>query len=93
MASKARAGAPVTIAGTAPSELPAGTVLSLERFVATDTKGSGSFEPVANVQTVVRSDGTYSLTFEVNQPGRYGYTLGAGLDQQWVGVEFQLKTT
>lgn len=92
-ASKARAGAPVTIAGTAPSELPAGTVLSLERFVATDTKGSGSFEPVANVQTVVRSDGTYSLTFEVNQPGRYGYTLGAGLDQQWVGVEFQLKTT
>ncbi len=91
--SKAKAGAPVTISGTAPTELKPGTVLSLERFVATDKKGSGHFEPVAATSTVVKSDGTFELTFEVNQPGRYGYTLGAGLNEEWIGIEFQLKTT
>ena len=90
---RAKAGTPVTLSGTAPSELKSGTVLSLERFVPTDKKGSGHFEPVGNVSTVVRSDGTYSLTFELNQKGRYGYTFGAGLNEEWLGVEFQLKTT
>jgi hypothetical protein len=91
--SKAKAGAPVTISGTAPAELKAGTVLSLERFVPTDRKGSGHFEPVGSTSTVVKADGTFELTFEVNQPGRYGYTLGAGLNEEWIGIEFQLKTT
>jgi hypothetical protein len=92
-AHKAKAGTPVTIAGTAPKELPAGTVLTLERFVPTDKQGSGSFAPVGAVSTVVQSDGSFSLTFEVNEKGRYGYTLGAGQGQQWIGIEFQLKTT
>lgn len=90
---KAKAGAPVTISGSAPTELKPGTVLSLERFVATDKKGSGHFEPVGNTSTVVKSDGTFALTFEVNQQGRFGYTLGAGLNEEWIGIEFQLKTT
>lgn len=90
---KAKAGAPVTITGTAPSEVKPGTVLTLERFVPTDKKGSGSFEPVGSVSTVVKADGTFELTFEVNQAGRYGYTLGAGLNEEWIGIEFQLKTT
>lgn len=89
---KARAGAPVTISGTAPAELKPGTVLSLERFVPTDRKGSGHFEPVGSTSTVVKADGTFELTFEVHQPGRYGYTLGAGLNEEWIGIEFQLKT-
>lgn len=90
---KAAAGTPVTISGTAPAEVPAGTVLTLERFIPTDKKGSGSFTPVGNVITVVQSDGTFALTFEVNEVGRYGYTLGAGIGEEWVGIEFQLKTT
>jgi hypothetical protein len=87
------AGDPITITGSAPAEVPAGTVLTLERFVPTDKKGSGSFTAVGDVITVVQSDGTFSLTFELNEPGRYGYTLGAGIGEEWVGIEFQIKTT
>ena len=90
---RAKAGAPVTIKGTAPSYVKPGATLTLERFVPTDKKGSGSFEPVGNVQTVVAADGTFVLTFEVNQKGRYGYTLGTAQNFEWVGIEFQLKTT
>ena len=91
--SRAKAGRPVTLSGTAPAELKPGTELTLERFVPTDKRGSGHFEPVGNVTTVVKPDGSYSLTFELNQKGRYGYTFGAGLNEEWLGVEFQLKTT
>jgi hypothetical protein len=90
---RAPAGAPVTISGTAPAELKPGTTLILQRFVPTDKKGSGHFESVDSVQTVVAADGSFTLTFEVNQQGRYGYTLGAGLNEEWIGIEFQLKTT
>lgn len=90
---RAKAGAPVTISGTAPSYVKPGTTLTLNRFVPTDKKGSGSFEPVGNVSTVVKADGTFELTFEVNQKGRYGYTLGTAQNFEWVGIEFQLKTT
>jgi len=91
--SKARAGTPVTISGAAPKEVPPGTILTLERFTATDKKGSGSFSPVGDVTTVVQEDSTFVLTFEINETGRYGYTLGADIGEQWVGIEFQLKTT
>jgi hypothetical protein len=91
--SKAPAGTPVTVSGRAPAALKAGAVLTLERFVPTDRRGSGHFESVDSVQTTVKPDGTFSLTFEVNQPGRFGYTLGAGLNEEWIGIEFQLKTT
>ena len=90
---RAKAGAPVTIKGTAPSYVKPGTTLTLERFVATDKKGSGSFEPVGSRQTVVAADGTFALTFEINEKGRYGYTLGTAQNFEWVGIEFQLKTT
>jgi hypothetical protein len=92
-AHRAAAGAPVTISGTAPKEVPPGTILTLERFTATDKRGSGSFAPMGDVTTVVREDSTFGLTFEVNEKGRYGYTLGAGIGEQWIGIEFQLKTT
>ena len=92
-AHRANAGTPVTLKGTAPKEVAPGTVLTLERFVPTDKKGSGSFAPVGNVATVVKPDGSFTLVFEVNETGRYGYTFGAALGQQWVGIEFQLKTT
>jgi len=87
------AGAPVTIQGTAPSEVKPGQILTLNRFVPTDKYGSGSFESVPGVQTQVATDGTFQLTFEINQVGRYGYTLGTAVGQEWVGMEFQLRTT
>ena len=87
------AGAPVTIQGTAPSEVKPGTILTLNRFVPTDKFGSGSFESVPGVQTQVATDGTFQLTFEINQVGRYGYTLGTAVGEEWVGMEFQLRTT
>lgn len=87
------AGAPVTIQGTAPSEVKPGTILTLKRFVPTDKYGSGSFEPVPGVQTQVATDGTFQLTFEINQVGRYGYSLGTVVGDEYVGMEFQLRTT
>ncbi len=89
---RAKAGAPVTVSGTAPAELVPGTILTLERFIPTDKKGSGHFEPVDSVHAAVAADGSFSLTFEVNLTGVFGYSLGAGLDEQWIGLEFQLKT-
>lgn len=95
--SKAPAGAPVTITGTATGPVKPGTVLTLNRFVPTDRRGSGSFEPVGNVQTVVAADGTFSLTFEINEKGRYGYDIRADLPlsvtDEILVIEFQLKTT
>lgn len=87
------AGAPVTIQGTAPAEVKPGSILTLNRFVPTDKFGSGSFESVPGVQTQVATDGTFQLTFEINQVGRYGYTLGTAVGEEWVGMEFQLRTT
>ncbi|MBI1352055.1 MAG: hypothetical protein GC156_13165 [Actinomycetales bacterium] len=95
--SKAPAGSPVTIKGTAGGTIKPGTVLTLNRFAATDRFGSGSMEPVGDIQTVVAADGTFSLTFEINERGLYGYDLLANIpvsvtDEVYV-IEFQLKTT
>ena len=37
--------------------------------------------------------GVATLYALLAQPGRFGYTLGAGLNEEWIGIEFQLKTT
>ena len=92
---RAPAGAPVTITGTATSPIEPGMALVLQRFVPTDKKGSGFFQPVANAQTIVAADGTFSLTFEINERGRYGYDLIAQIPDSLEAhvIEFQLKTT
>jgi len=89
---KAPAGTPITISGTAPSYVKPGAVMQLSRFVATDKKGSGHFENLP-VSTVVKNDGTFELTFELNVPGTYGYGLGVDEEFDWVGIEFQVTTT
>ncbi len=89
---RAPAGAPVTISGTAPEGMAPGSVMKLTRFVATDKKGSGHFEDLP-IQTVVKADGTFELTFELNQKGTYGYGLGVSEEFDWLGIEFQLTTT
>lgn len=92
--SKAKAGTPVTISGTTKSPITPGTVLTLNRFTPTDKKGSGSFTPVGNTSTIVAADGTFSLTFEINEKGLYGYDLLAQTNgDEALIIEFQLKTT
>lgn len=92
-AHKAKAGVPITISGKAPAPLTPGTILTLKRFVATDRLGSGTFVPVGNAITAVQADQSYTLVFELDQRGVYGYTLGAVSGDQWLGTEFQVKTT
>lgn len=91
-AENVKAGAPVTIKGTAPAAVEPGTVLELKRFVPTDRKGSGSFESLG-ISTQVATDRTFSLTFEINTKGVDGYSLGSVEGEEWIGMEFQLKTT
>lgn len=88
----APAGAPITISGTAPDVIKPGTTLQLSRFVATDRQGSGHFEDLP-IRTKVKSDGTFELTFELNVPGTFGYGLGADMEFDWLGIEFQVTTT
>ncbi|HEY7821581.1 MAG TPA: hypothetical protein VIG24_02045, partial [Acidimicrobiia bacterium] len=89
---KAPAGAPITISGTAPDVVDPGAVMQLSRFIATDKRGSGHFENLP-VSTVVKDDRTFELTFELNVPGRYGYGLGVSEEFDWIGIEFQVTTT
>lgn len=90
---RAPAGSPITISGDASQYLPPGTVLQLSRFVPTDKLGSGHAEDLP-AQTVVKDDGTYELTFELNQKGTFGYSLTAETGGDEVNVvEFQITTT
>lgn len=91
-ASKAVAGMPITLSGKAPSVLKPGTILQLSRFVPTDLQGSGSFVPLSGVITAVQADQSYSITFELNEKGVYGYNLGAPSGEEMITVEFQVKT-
>jgi hypothetical protein len=91
--SKAKAGTPITLSGKAPREITAGQILTLNRFVPTDNRGSGHFEAVSGALAAVQADGSYSLTMELDDKGVYGYTVGVAVGEEWVGVEFQVKTT
>lgn len=91
---RAPAGSPITLSGTAdaPAVEP-GAVLTLTRFVPTDKAGSGHFEDLP-FQTVVKDDGTFELTFELNQKGTYGYSLTTPVTtDEPLGIEFQITTT
>ncbi|MEZ5115884.1 MAG: hypothetical protein R2737_06420 [Candidatus Nanopelagicales bacterium] len=85
----------VLLTGTAPSFAKPGQVLTLKRFVPTDNKGSGYMVSVG-AQTKVNKDGSYTLHMQLGRTGLYGYTVGystGGSSPEWVGVEFQLRTT
>lgn len=92
-ASKAKAGTPITLSGKAPSQVKPGTILQLGRFVPTDMQGSGSIVPLSGVITAVQADQSYSLTFELNEQGVYGYSLGTSVGDEVLVIEFQVKTT
>ena len=90
---RAPAGSPITLRGTATAPIEPGTVLQLSRFVPTDKVGSGHLENLP-VSTKVKSDGTFELTFELNQKGTYGYSLTAPVTtDEPLGIEFQITTT
>lgn len=91
---RAPAGSPITLSGTAdPAGVKPGSVLTLTRFVPTDKQGSGHFEDLP-IQTVVKADGTFELTFELNQKGTYGYSLTTPVTtDEPLGIEFQITTT
>jgi hypothetical protein len=91
---RAPAGSPITLSGTADAPaIEPGAVLQLTRFVPTDKRGSGHFEDLP-IQTVVKEDGTFELTFELNQKGTYGYSLTTPVTtDEPVGIEFQVTTT
>lgn len=85
----------VVITGTAPSYTKPGQVLALARFRPSDRKGSGEMVPIA-AQTVVRTDGTFSLRMKLGRPGLYGYQVGYVTDSfspETIAVQFQLRTT
>jgi len=85
------AGTPVTISGIAPSVIKPGSLLNLARFVPTDKQGSGFMNPL-NITTRVNADQSYSLTFEINETGVYGYNLYQFVGEETATVEFQLRT-
>lgn len=87
--SRVQPGQTVTLSGRAPRFAEPGQRLELRRFVATDRRGSGHFDPTG-VRTKVRKDGSFRVTFTPEQDGPAGYTLGYGANAQWVGVEFQV---
>ena len=91
---RAPAGSPITLSGTAdPAVVKPGSVLTLTRFVPTDKQGSGHFEDLP-IQTVLKADGTFELTFELNQKGTYGYSLTTPVTtDEPLGIEFQITTT
>lgn len=88
-ASNVGVGESVTLAGRAPSYVQAGSVLSLEQFVATDKVGSGQFVVIPAVTATVGSDGKFTVTF-TPLSGTHGYTFGVGQNFEWIGTEFQV---
>lgn len=91
-AARVKAGAPVTISGVAPTEVKPGSLLNLARFVPSDKKGSGHLSPL-NIVTRVNADQSFSLTFEINEVGVYGYSLYQFVGEETITIEFQLRTT
>lgn len=85
----------VVISGKAPNFVPAGQLLTLQRFLPTDTQGSGTFKDL-NITTTVNPNGTFVMRMQLGFVGTYGYRVGYLTDSsspEFVGFEFQLTTT
>lgn len=86
---------PQNITGKAPKFVKPGQVLTMERFIPTDRKGSGSFETLA-ITTTVKADRSFDLQFALGRVGHYGYRVGyvtEGKNPEFVGFQFQFRTT
>lgn len=85
----------VIITGRASGSTQPGQVLTMQRFVPTDTQGSGSFRDLA-ITTTVNPNRTFTLHFQLGTPGTFGYRVGYVTDSvspEFVGFQFQFTTT
>lgn len=92
---KASAWRDIIITGTAPDTTPRGQILTMSRFVPTDTKGGGELKAL-NINTKVLSDGTFDLHFQLGLVGTYGYSVGyqtKGPTPETVAFTYQFTTT
>jgi hypothetical protein len=85
----------VIITGRAADFTQPGQVLTMQRFVPSDTQGSGSFRDLA-IATTVNPNRTFTLHFQLGTPGTFGYRVGYVTDTanpEFVGFQFQFTTT
>ena len=85
----------VVITGKAPNFAPPGQLLTLQRFIPSDTQGSGTFKDL-NITTSVNPNGSFVMHMQLGYVGTYGYRVGFETDSfspEFVGFEFQLTVT
>ena len=82
----------VIITGKASDFTPIGQVLTMSRFVPSDTKGSGSFKDL-NITTTVKADRSFTLHFQLGLTGTYGYRVGYDSGTEYIAFQFQFTTT
>ncbi len=65
----------VIITGKAPTMTQPGQLLTMSRYVPTNTTGDGVQKPL-NITAVVQPDRSFTLHFQLGMPGLYGYAVG-----------------
>jgi hypothetical protein len=92
---KASTAEPITITGTAPKFVKPGTILTMERFLPSNRKGTGTFQ-VLEITATVRPDRSFTMIANLGRVGRWGYRVGyetEGDSPEFVGFQFQARTT
>jgi hypothetical protein len=97
---KAAAGQTVTITGKAPKYTKPGQVLTLQRFLPSDKKGSGDFQDLG-ISTTVKKDRTFEILADLGRVGTWGYRVGydtnpdniGDIGGEYISFQFQLTTT
>ena len=72
-----------------------GTILTMERFLPTNRKGTGTFQ-VLEITATVRPDRSFTMIANLGRVGRWGYRVGFETDSdtpEFVGFQFQARTT
>ncbi len=92
---KASTSEPITITGTTPKSVKPGTILTMERFLPTNRKGTGTFQ-MLEITTTVRPDRSFTMIANLGRVGLWGYRIGVETDSdtpEFVGFQFQARTT
>ncbi len=92
---KASTDEPIIITGTAPKFAKPGTILTMERFLPSNRKGTGTFQ-VLEITATVRPDRSFMIEANLGRPGLWGYRIGYQTDgdsPEFIGFQFQATTT
>ena len=92
---KATTDEPIIITGTAPKVVKPGTIITMERFLPSNRKGSGTFQTLA-ITATVRPDRSFMIEANLGRPGLWGYRIGYLTDSaspEFIGFQFQATTT